>query len=152
MQYLIDTNLLVRISELGHIDHDIARQAVVSLRTDGHDLAIVPQVLYEFWSVATRPTEQNGLGMSVEEGLVAIQDMKSVFRLLRDERAIFERWERIIVDYRVMGKKAHDARIVAAMARHGVSHLLTFNTRDFARYSAITVVAPIDLVSPPAAS
>ncbi len=36
----------------------------------------------------------------------------------------------------------HDARLVAAMLVHGLSHILTFNTTEFARYSEITAVHP----------
>jgi len=32
--------------------------------------------------------------------------------------------------------------LVAAMHVHGVTHLLTLNVRDFARYPGITVVHP----------
>ena len=37
---------------------------------------------------------------------------------------------------------AHDARLVAAMVRHSISHLLTFNEQDFARYNEIAVIVP----------
>jgi hypothetical protein len=40
----------------------------------------------------------------------------------------------------------HDARLVAAMHVHGVTHLLTLNVRDFARYPGITVVHPQTLL------
>jgi hypothetical protein len=64
------------------------------------------------------------------------------FKLLRDERTIFEVWQQLVLDHKVIGKHAHDARLVAAMLRHGVSHLLTFNGRDFANYSQIAVIEP----------
>jgi hypothetical protein len=43
-----------------------------------------------------------------------------------------------------MGKKVHDARLVAAMITHQMTHLLTFNIDDFKRkrFSAIVVVDP----------
>lgn len=37
------------------------------------------------------------------------------------------------------GKNAHDARLVAAMVRHGLTHILTFNAQDFSRYRGITI-------------
>ena len=40
----------------------------------------------------------------------------------------------------------HDAQLVAAMHIHGVTHLLTLNVRDFARYPGITVVHPQTLL------
>ena len=42
----------------------------------------------------------------------------------------------------VSGKQAYDARLVAAMKVHKVTHLLTFNSEDFKRYEGITVVSP----------
>ena len=40
------------------------------------------------------------------------------------------------------GKKAHDARLVAAMNLHGITHIVTFNSDDFARDAGITVIHP----------
>jgi len=42
----------------------------------------------------------------------------------------------------VTGKRAHDARLVAAMLRHRISQLLTINATDFTRYTGIAVVEP----------
>ena len=47
-----------------------------------------------------------------------------------------------------MGKRTHDARIIAAMLAHGITHLLTFNPSDFAGISSITIIHPQDLPSP----
>jgi hypothetical protein len=41
-----------------------------------------------------------------------------------------------------MGKPAHDARLVAAMERHGLTHLLTFNLVDFQRYAGLELLDP----------
>ncbi len=38
--------------------------------------------------------------------------------------------------------KVHDARLAAAMKVHGIMHVLTLNTDDFARYSEVTAVHP----------
>jgi predicted nucleic acid-binding protein len=40
------------------------------------------------------------------------------------------------------GVQVHDARLVAVMHVHGLTHLLTLNTVDFIRYPGITVVHP----------
>jgi hypothetical protein len=40
----------------------------------------------------------------------------------------------------------HDAQLVAAMAAHGLSHILTLNIADFRRYrNEITPVHPADV-------
>jgi hypothetical protein len=46
----------------------------------------------------------------------------------------------------VVGKNAHDARLVAAMNVHGLTQLLTFNNQDFQRYPGISVVTPDDVL------
>jgi hypothetical protein len=43
----------------------------------------------------------------------------------------------------------HDARLVAVMRVHSLTHILTFNTTDFIRYPAITVVHPRDVPTAP---
>jgi predicted nucleic acid-binding protein len=143
MQILVDTNILVRIAEPEHELHAPANTAVHLLRELGHDLCLVPQVHYEFWVVVTRPISQNGLGMSAEQAEFELSKLGSpLFRIFRDERVIYDHWRRLVNKYSTQGKPAHDARLVAAMIRHGVRQLLTFNAGDFARYSEIEVIDP----------
>ena len=52
----------------------------------------------------------------------------------------------LIVKYQVMGKKAHDTRLVAGMIIHQINYVLTFNTNDFKNYSEITAVAPLTIL------
>jgi hypothetical protein len=44
--------------------------------------------------------------------------------------------------HQVTGKNVPDARLVAAMPVHGLTHILTFYAIDFARYSSITCLDP----------
>lgn len=141
MLILVDTNVLLRVVEPRHAQHDQAIAALRMLRSAGHELCVVPQVHYEFWVVATRPSEQNGLGMSTADAeAVLIRLGPPLFRLLRDERAIYDPWRQIVRDFGVQGKHAHDARLVAAMTRHGLNEFLSFNVVDFKRYSAINML------------
>jgi predicted nucleic acid-binding protein len=118
---------------------DLSRQA-------GERLCLVPQNLYEFWAVATRPLAQNGLGMSVAEAEAELLKLRQLFTVLDDTPNILPEWERLVTRLGVIGKNAHDARLVAAMNVHGVSRLLTFNSRDFQRYPGITVVTPDEVI------
>ena len=142
MRILTDTNVLARLAQPSHHQHATAQQALENLRAGDHRLYVVPQVLYEFWVVGTRPPTHNGLGLSVEEALVELTEIKALFTLLRDERAIFEHWERLVSDHEVKGKNAHDTRLAAAMVRHGLTHILTFNASDFTRFPGIVVLTP----------
>jgi len=104
-------------------------------------------VLYEYWVVATRPSENNGLGMTVANADAAISQWIAVFRLLLDERGIFDFWRELVATYDVKGKNAHDARRVAAMQRHGLTDLLSFNKPDFTRFAAINTYTPADVLA-----
>lgn len=117
-----------------------AANAISILSSRGEQLHIVPQNLIEFWNVYTRPTERNGLGRSVAETQAEVNRLKVLFPLLLDTQAIYQEWERLVVAYGIRGVNVHDARLVAAMLVHGLTHILTFNISDFARYSEITPV------------
>ncbi len=122
------------------------RAAIDWLDAHGHECLIVPQVLYEYWVVATRPSENNGLGMLVAVADAAISQWLAIFRLLLDERGVFAYWRELVAANEVKGKTAHDARLVAAMRRHGLTVLLSFNKSDFTRYTAITTFTPTEVI------
>jgi predicted nucleic acid-binding protein len=109
----------------------------------------VPQVLYELWVVATRPKNVNGLGLTASEASAELTRLQSLFLLLPDTPQVFPLWSQLVAAQGIVGKNAHDARLVAAMAAHGVRALLTFNVKDFARFSAITVIDPSSIAAPP---
>jgi predicted nucleic acid-binding protein len=143
MQILIDTNILLRGAEPDHKQHSVASSAVHALQQAQHELCLVPQVHYEFWVVLTRPVSSNGLGYTPTEAELELKKLEApLFRVLRDERAIYGNWRYLVNKYAIQGKNAHDARLVAAMMRHGVKHLLTFNAADFSRFEEIEVIMP----------
>ena len=142
MSVLLDTNILTRSIQLNHPMRLPAENAVAILRAQGEQLCIVPQNLYEFWVVCTRPISQNGLGMTAAETEAEVVRLKGFFTLLDDTPSILTAWERLVTQYQVVGKNAHDARLVAAMLVHGVPRILTFNDRNFQRYPAIAVLSP----------
>ncbi len=145
MRILVDTNILGRFSQPDHPQHAAAVRAVKSLRDGQHELRIVPQVIYEYWVVGTRPADQNGLGLTPDVVASKLDDFKALFPALRDERGILERWELLVKGHRVLGKPAHDARLAAAMQRHGLTHLLTFNTSDFPRFGFVQILDPLQV-------
>jgi predicted nucleic acid-binding protein len=151
MTILLDTNVLGRLVNPADALHRIAIESIAVARQRGYRPAIVPQVVYKFWVVATRPLVQNGVGMSVLEAENDLAQCFEMFDLFRDERAIFDNWHELVVQHEVKGKQAHDARLAAAMKRHGIRYLLTFNDVDFRRYEGITVVNPQALESLPSA-
>jgi predicted nucleic acid-binding protein len=87
--------------------------------------------------------------MSVAEILTQISALKQLFTLYQDTPALFPQWERLVTQHQVVGKNAHDARLVAAMNVHGIARLLTFSTQDFQRYQGIVLLSPQQIVSTP---
>jgi predicted nucleic acid-binding protein len=111
-------------------------------------IIIVPQVIVEFWTVATRPVANNGLGLTPQLAEVEVRKILATFELLPETPALFDEWRKLVVAHAVSGVETHDARMVAAMKVHGITHLLTFNEQDFERYKGIiTVVTPSKVVS-----
>lgn len=148
MNVLVDANILLRLAEPGHHQHRAAADTTAALRTQGHILCVVPQNFYEFWVVFTRPVSLNGLGRSAAEAAAGLATITANFTMLPDTPAILPAWERLVTTHAVLGKNAHDARLVAAMQVHGVSHLLTFNDQDFRRFP-ITVLTPTAVLAAP---
>ncbi len=148
MSVLVDTNLILRLTDPADPSHQQAADAVAALEAAGENLCLVPQCLYEFWAVATRPTASNGLGLSPTAASAALTGLRARFQVLDDTAAILPEWERLVVAHSVLGKNAHDARLAAAMLVHGVTHLLTFNDGDFRRFAGITVLTPASVASP----
>jgi predicted nucleic acid-binding protein len=147
MRILLDTNILSRLAEPGNPAHKTTFDALANLRTQGHELCLVPQNFYEYWVVSTRPAAQNGRGKTPDEMIAEFATLKPLFTLLPDTPAIFPHWEGLVATYKVAGKPAHDARLVAAMLAHSVTHVLTFNDADFRRFAGITPIVPASVIA-----
>lgn len=145
MDYLADTNILLRSAEPAHPMHSDAVRSVSTLLARGEKVCVFPQNLIEFWNSATRPADKNGLGFSPSQTETEVSKIESLLIILPESPAIYPEWRRLVVAHWVSGKQVHDARIVAAMIIHKVTHLLTFNIDDFKRYSVITLVDPVSI-------
>jgi predicted nucleic acid-binding protein len=142
MSVFVDTNVLLRSVQPSHPMHDPAVRTVAALIRDGEPLVITPQIVAEFWNVATRPVESNGLGWSHQRALDEVTKMEGFFSLLVESTDVYSEWKRLVVAYGVTGVQAHDARLVAAMKVYGIERILTFNVQDFVRYKEIEAVRP----------
>lgn len=143
MAIAVDANALLRFFQRSDPAHLAVRNAIRRLRASGDDLCILPRNITEYWNVATRPpTARGGFGLTLQEANRQVQIMERLFRLLPDTPNIYTEWRRLVVQIGVSGVQVHDARIAACLRVHGVSRLLTFNTKDFARYPGLTAVDP----------
>ncbi|MBW4684961.1 MAG: type II toxin-antitoxin system VapC family toxin [Komarekiella atlantica HA4396-MV6] len=141
MVYLVDTNILLRLVDRTHPLHPIIRTAIRKLQRDGHTLQITPQNCIEFWNVATRPAIKNGFGLTPKEVGRLLRLIERLFPLLPDTPIIYPEWRKLVVAFSVSGVQVHDARLVAIIKANGLTHILTFNTKDFIRYASEGIVA-----------
>lgn len=145
MKYLLDTNILLRLVERNHPHHQEAKEALKTLRQQNHTFCVFLQNISEFWNVCTRPTQNNGLGLSISRTDTHLTRFERFFTVLPDTKDVYKNWRELIVNHSVSGVQVHDAKIVAAMKAHRIENLLTFNTKDFKRYTDIKAFAPKDI-------
>jgi len=143
MRYLVDSNVLLRLLQRNDPHHSIIRQAVRSLVARGDELCCAPQNIIELWNVSTRPaTARGGFGLTTAETDRRVRLIERVLTVLEETPAVYPEWRRLVMGNSVNGVQVHDARIVAVMNVHAITHVLTLNGADFSRYAGITCVAP----------
>ena len=147
---LLDTNVLVRMTDSINPQCAAARQAVHKSFAKRGQPVVVPQNLYEFWAVATRKpgpplAGQNGLGMTAERASQWLRILPTpIHASPRSGRTACASGTTSSGAYGILGLKSYDARLVAAMQSYGITRLLTFNTDHF-RSLPITLLDPASL-------
>ncbi len=143
--YLLDTNILLRLARRDDPDHAVVDRALAKLANDGSVFCYTHQNIAEFWNVATRPSDRNGFGLTAADVDQEVRVIEQGMVLPPVHEAIYHEWRRLVVDQEVRGVQVHDARLAASMKMHGITHLLTLNPSDFARYAGIRVVHPLSV-------
>jgi len=114
-RYLLDTNILLRARDPSASNYQLAVDAVSQLLAQDIECVITAQVLIEFWVVATRPIEVNGLGWNIQQTKNEIDGVLDQFPLLEETPQILTNWLQLVSQNGVRGKRTHDARILAVM-------------------------------------
>jgi predicted nucleic acid-binding protein len=140
--YLVDSNVLLRWVKPDDRDYPLVVSAIDVILQQGAVLCYTSQNVAEFWSTCTRPADRNGFSLSPQETDRRAKLFEDRLRLLPDSATVHQEWRRLLVTHNVSGVQVHDARLIASMRVHGVKLILTFNGRDFARYSDIEAVHP----------
>jgi predicted nucleic acid-binding protein len=140
--YLVDSNILLRWVKPDHSDYSAIISSIEDILQRQGVLCYTSQNLAEFWNTSTRPVDRNGYGLSPAETDRRAKFFEKRLRLLPDGPAVHEEWRKLLVTHSVSGVQVHDARLVAAMRVHGLKRILTFNDKDFARYTDIQAIHP----------
>jgi predicted nucleic acid-binding protein len=138
----IDTNIVLRLLNPAAPEHPSVRQTLALLEAQGARLVIGLQVLVETWVVATRPMDQNGLGLPATTARQLLDLCSQRFALVLENNTTLSYWLNLVTMTPVLGKRAHDARIAALMQSHGITELLTLNEQDFRGMPGIVTLHP----------
>jgi predicted nucleic acid-binding protein len=138
---LLDTNILLRLADLQSVEYPLVERTLKQVIQVGEIPVIGLQVMVEFWVVATRPVTNNGLGWKADKAEAVLRLMKSRFPCIDDRADTAIQWFGLVTQHQIIGKRAHDIRLIALMKSHGIQRLLTLNPADF-RGLGIDVVEP----------
>ena len=115
MRILVDTNILLHAIQNENPHCAVARKALKTLHRQNCRLCLTPQNVREFWNVSTRPTDHNGLGISVSGTERHARFLERYFTVLPDSALTYTNWRQLVAAHNVLGVKVHDAWLVAAM-------------------------------------
>ena len=122
--------------------HELALQAIQSRYDTGIELWISRQVLREFLMTLTRPQAFMN-PRPVATVIERVRFFQTQFRVAEDSPQVTERLLTLMEEIPIGGKQVHDANIVATMLVYGIPQLLTNNIADFARFSELITVLPL---------
>ncbi|NJL01736.1 MAG: PIN domain-containing protein [Spirulinaceae cyanobacterium SM2_1_0] len=145
-KYLLDTNIVLRFSNPSDKQHGLVTEAVAILLMRADECYLTAQVAIEFWVVATRPVDVNGLGWSVEQTRSVVDQLIERFPVVDESSQIFATWLTLVTENYIKGKRVHDVRLAAAMSVSSIRHILTLNPTDFAGIPSVVVVHPQGIV------
>jgi predicted nucleic acid-binding protein len=106
-------------------------------------------VIREYLAAATREIALGGGGLSLEDVLYNVGVFRHDFEVVEETSMVLDMLLRLLESTPTSGKQVHDANIVATMQAHGITHLLTHNVGDFARFSRLVTVLPLLRLQPP---
>ncbi len=138
----IDTNILVYANLALSPFHVQATERLQALAEQGIELWISRQIFREYLAAMTRQSDLTGK-IPVASLVADVQYFAHRFQLVEDGPQVTERLLTLMEEIPIGGKQVHDANIVATMLVYGIPQLLTNNTGDFARFSQLITVLPL---------
>ena len=142
----IDTNALIFATNIISPWYHAANESLQTAREAGIELFVSPQVLREYLAAATRLNLTSG-GLLLEEILENVNTFQTEFTVLEDNDLVLSALIKLLRNFPTAGRQVYDANIVATMQVHHISHLLTHNVTDFARFSTLIQILPIEVNS-----
>lgn len=131
---MLDTNVLVAATDEARAEQRNALMVINEWAARGVTLCTSGQILREYFAVATRPVDRNGLGLKPADALSNVRAIRDRAAFLVEDARVTNRLLGLLADVECGGKQVHDANVVATMLAHGVGMVVTMNIADFARF------------------
>ncbi len=100
------------------------------------------QVLREFIAALTRP-QPFSPSLPINVAISEARFYEARFHVADEDAQVTDGLFDLLLRVPAGGKQIHDANIVATMQANGITHLLTENTSDFARFSQLITIVPL---------
>ena len=126
---LVDTNVLLEATDEGRRFHAQAQSLFRNASDEGVDLV-----------VATRPIENNGLGMATELALENVKRFQKRASLVAETLQAGELFVEWAGKYRIRGKRLHDLQILATASVAGMHALISANEKDYPDSTPLTII------------
>jgi predicted nucleic acid-binding protein len=131
---MLDTNVLLAATDEGRAEHGDALTILNEWPAGDTTLCTSGQILREYLAVATRPAEQNGLGLKPADAVSNARAIRMRTAFLAEDAKVADRLLGLLADVECDGKQVHDANVIATMLAHGVGTIVTMNVEDFSRF------------------
>ena len=152
MSALVDTSCLLRLTSPDDPREAATQTALDRLKDAGETPCAAPQNFVEFRSVATRPLNVNGVGLTIAEVDAELDCFGLLFPLLPED-GFYPVWRDLCRRAGVSGKQVHDTRLVAVCVVAGVRTVLTWNPSDFTRFMplvpGLSILTPTNVLAAP---
>jgi toxin-antitoxin system PIN domain toxin len=143
---VVDANILVYGVDARAVQHASSRALLDAAQDPATTLYLTSQILCEFYSIVTNP-RRIAVPRSPLEALHAISALLSLpgIRVLPTPAQAVVGWMVLLQRHPVTGGDVFDLQLVATMQANNVQRIYTFNTKDFAVFTELTVLAPAEV-------
>jgi len=140
---MLDTNVLLSATDEGRAEHRQAMLVFSNWAGRGTTLYASGQIMREYLAVATRPADNNGLGLKQPSAQANVRAFRARTSLLAEDSRVADRLLGLLDEIPCGGRQVHDANVVATMLVHGISTLITINLADFTRFEHHISLIPL---------
>ncbi len=143
----IDTNIIIYAADGTSLYNQLAKQALLAARQQASELVISSQILREYLSTTTKSYLITGVP-SLSNILFNYNAFQNDFTVVFDSLRVVMNLSSLLQTIPMGGKQIYDANIVATIQAYSITHLLTHNVKDFARFAGLITVVPLQASNP----